>query len=63
MPKYWENQPNKILATCKKIVDLFCIIFKLELEHDILKVHAKFQGFFVHGFKNLVVVVLQTCMA
>ena len=39
-------------ATCKKSVDLFCIIFKLELEHDISKVLPSFRVFFSYGLKK-----------
>ena len=42
-PNEWENQTNDTISTCKNSVDLFCIIFKLELEQDMSKqVDAKF---------------------
>lgn len=42
-PNYWNYQTNYIKTSCKTFVDLFCIIFKLELDQDISEVCAKFQ--------------------
>ena len=33
-PNYWNYQTNNIKTSYKKFVDLFCIIFKLELDQD-----------------------------
>ena len=41
MLNYLNYQTNDI-TSYKKIVDLFCIIFKLEVEQDIIEVCAKF---------------------
>ena len=32
--KYRENQTDDIIATCIKLLDLFHVIFMLELEHE-----------------------------
>ena len=42
-----------MIATCKKSVDLVCIIFKLELERDISKVHAKFYRIFFRTVQRI----------
>ena len=42
-PNYWNYQTNYIKTSCKTFVNLFCIIFKPELDQDISEVCAKFQ--------------------
>ena len=49
-PYYWNYQTNYMKTSYKKFVDLFCIIFKLELDQDISEVCAKFQRFSIIRF-------------
>lgn len=69
-----KNELNDIIATCKKTVDLFCIMFKLVLEHDISKDCAKFQRVLYTRFEEFwteiqvlllskLHITLQSCMA
>ena len=42
-PNFWNYQTNYIKTSYNNIVDLFRIIFKLELEDNTSEVFAKFQ--------------------